>query len=493
MRLAELIAGLPIEGAPAADVEALGVTHDSRRVTTGDLFVALAGSRHDGRVFAAQAIERGAVAVLAAGPPPSGSEPLPAGIPWLVAAEPRALLGVLAARAYAHPDQELVMAGVTGTNGKSTVAALIALIFEAAGHSAGIIGTLGYRLGERRFDGDRTTPEASDLFRILRLMRTAGAEAVAMEVSSHALALGRVTAAGFDVALFLNLTRDHLDFHPDLESYFAAKRKLFGLLRPGGKAVVNRDDAWGRRLIAELPGCLTFGRGGDVSVRSAELEVSGTRAVLATPRGELAVASPLIGRYNLDNLLAAAAAAEALALPHAAVAAAFAAAAPLPGRLEPVDCGQAFPVFVDYAHTDAALAAALRSVRELTHARVVLVFGCGGDRDPGKRALMGRVAGELADLPIVTSDNPRGEDPLTIIAAVEEGLKASGNPAYRVVPDRREAIRRAVAVAGPDAVLLVAGKGHERVQIVGDRELPFSDREEIVRALEEKLGSKAHR
>jgi UDP-N-acetylmuramoyl-L-alanyl-D-glutamate--2,6-diaminopimelate ligase len=497
MRLSELLKEAPPLNDPEVDPEVGGVAHDSRAVEPGDLFVALVGQRFDGRAFASAAVERGAVAV-------AGPEPAPAGlnVPWVTVADPRAALGPLSAAVYGHPDRELVLVGVTGTNGKSTVATLIAAILGAAGLPAGFIGTLGYRFGDRTFPGGHTTPEASDLFRTLRRMRDAGARAVAMEVSSHALDMGRAAGALFDTAVFTNLTRDHLDYHPDMESYFAAKRRIFSQLKPGGtggtagRAVVSVEDPYGRRLAAEMPDAVTFGEGGDVQARDVEMTASGTRGVLMTPRGELPFATALLGRYNLLNLLAAAAAAEALSLPHAAVAAALAAQRPVPGRLEPVDRGQPFPVFVDYAHTDAALDAALRSVREIAQngasvGKVAVVFGCGGDRDRGKRPLMGRVAGELADLPILTSDNPRGEDPLAILAAVEEGVKASGGPGsrgYRLVPDRREAIREAIFTAGPGWAVLIAGKGHEREQIVGDRKIPFYDFDEIEKALEERFG-----
>ena len=493
MRLSELrevLGGSPPQG---DDPEVTGVAHDSRTVEPGDLFVALVGQRFDGRAFVPAAVERGAVAV--AGPLPDAGAPQGLNVPWIPVADPRALLGPLAARVYGHPDREMVMVGVTGTNGKSTVATLVVAVLEAAGVPAGFLGTLGYRYRDRTFPGGHTTPEASDLFRTLRRMRDAGAEAVAMEVSSHALGFGRVNQAAFDVAVFTNLTRDHLDYHGGMEEYFAAKRRLFGEhLKAGGRAVVNVDDPYGRRLAGEIPGALSYGeKDGDVHARDFEMGPAGTRGVLVTPRGEAPFATPLLGRYNLSNLLAAAAVAEALALPLAAVTQALAAQRPVPGRLEPVDRGQPFPIFVDYAHTDAALAAALRSVKEMTAIeKVAVVFGCGGERDAGKRPLMGKVAGELADLAVVTSDNPRGEDPHAIIAAVVEGLKQSGNERYRVMPDRREAIRQAiqaVAAAGPGWALLVAGKGHEDYQILGDRKVPFSDPEEIGRALEERFGS----
>lgn len=504
-RLSQLIAGLPIAGlAPAvADPEVAGVAHDSRRVEPGDLFVAWRGARHDGAAFAPQAVAAGAVAVLAVEgtAPPTAIAPAE-NVPWLTAADPHALLGPLASRAYGHPDRELTLVGVTGTNGKSTVAALLAAILDAAGRPAGLVGTLGYRFGDLHEAGGRTTPEASDLFRLLRRMRDRGAGGVAMEVSSHALTLGRVEGAAFDAAVFTNLTRDHFEFHRGFDDYFAAKKKLFAMLKPGGRGAVNADDAWGSRLLGELTAAaaeggglppVAFGRSGEAEVRvaSADLDAAGIRGAFATPRGELAFTSTLLGDYNLDNLLAAAAAAEALGLPHDAVSAGIAARGPLPGRMQQVTLDaepQGVAVFVDYAHTPAALEAALRSLRRFTGRPVAVVFGCGGERDPGKRPLMGRVAGELSALPIVTSDNPRGEDPLAIISAVEEGLKASGNRRYRVVPDRREAIRRAVAVADEGWAVLIAGRGDEPVQAVGGEERPLIDRAEALEALKERYG-----
>ncbi len=492
MKLADLLAGLPVDpggASPALDVT--GVQHDSRRVVPGDLYMAIVGARHDGRAFLPEAAARGAVAALGAGPAPEGSP-----LPWLSTEDPRAVLAALAARVHGHPERALTLVGVTGTNGKSTVATLAASLLDHAGRPAGFIGTLGYRFGGRDFPGDRTTPEASDFYALLAAMRDAGAQAVAMEVSSHALLQHRVEGALFQVAAFTNLSRDHFDFHPDFESYYQAKRRLFDSIAPGGTAVVHGEDPYGRRLLDELAGrvtTLSYGSDGEVRWEKVELSPKGSRGIAATPRGRLPVSTPLLGSYNLLNVLAVIAIGEALELPHETTAAALAEARPLTGRLEPVDLGQDFPVLVDYAHTPAALDAAARSVRELSGRKLILVFGCGGDRDPGKRPLMGELAGDLAELPIATTDNPRSEDPLNILAAVEEGLRASGSRSYRIVPDRREAIRLAVELAGPEWAVLVAGKGHEQRQIFHDRTVPFSDRGELTAALEARLGHAAHR
>ncbi len=496
MKLSTLIRDLAASGDLGTDPEVFGVRHDSRTVEPGELFVTWSGAKFDGRLFAGQAIERGAVAILADSPRPAET---PREIPWLEAVDPRALLGDLAAPLYGHPDRALTLVGVTGTNGKSTVVELCANILESAGLPCGRIGTLGYTFaGDDLAAGrpaERTTPEASDLFRLLAAMRDRGARAAAMEVSSHALVQGRVRGARFDIGLFTNLTRDHLDFHGDFETYYSAKRSLFEVLKPGGRGVANLDDAYGRRLADELGLVHTFGSSGSgAAVRPAgvNLDDEGMHGALATPRGQVRFRSALLGRYNLSNLLAAAAAAEALELPFDAIAAGIAKTRPLAGRMDAVRAGQPFLAVVDYAHTDAALGAAIRSLRELTGTKVVVVFGCGGDRDPGKRPMMGKIAGDLADLPIATSDNPRSEDPLAILSAVEEGLKASTNRNYRIVPDRREAIRRAVTVAmGGGWSVLVAGKGHENEQIVGNQRLPFSDRNELERAIVEQRGAEA--
>lgn len=482
MKLSELVGGLPLQGDLGTDPEVFGVRHDSRRVEPGDLFVGWKGASHDGATFAPAAAKAGAVAAIADAPRPDG---WPAGRPWLVAESPRGLLGELAATLLDHPDRALRLIGITGTNGKSTTVELVASMLDAAGTEAARIGTLGYRWrGEELLPPGRTTPEASDLFAIFAALRDRGARAAAMEVSSHALVQGRIGPATFEVVAFTNLTRDHLDFHGDYESYFEAKALLFERVREGGRRVVNLDDPWGAKLAARYPDALGYGDGAAVSVTRMELDRRGLRGEIATPAGAVAVESPLLGRYNVDNVLAAVAIGAALGLDRAAIAEGIARTRPLPGRMEPVDAGQEFLAVVDYAHTTAALEAAIRAFRELAGGKVVVVFGCGGDRDPGKREEMGKIAGSLADLPIVTSDNPRSEDPQTIVSAIEVGLRASGNAAYRIVPDRREAIRRGVAIGRAEGWgVLVAGKGHEQVQLVGEKRIPFSDRDEVEKAL----------
>jgi UDP-N-acetylmuramoyl-L-alanyl-D-glutamate--2,6-diaminopimelate ligase len=498
MRLGDLLRGLAPELPPAvAALEVTGLGHDSRRVGPGDLYLAIPGARFDGREFLAEAASRGAVAALGPGPAPPG-----AALPFVENADPRRILAILARRLYGPVGQDLKLVGITGTNGKSTTVTLTAAMFAAAGVPAASLGTLGYLFADRSYlpEVRRTTPEAPDLYRVLAEMVKDGARAAAMEVSSHSLTIGRVDGLLYDVAAFTNLTRDHLDFHPDMESYFAAKRGLFDRLKPNGRAVVHLGDSWGKRLAAELPGALTFGIGeGEVRSENVELSFAGTRARVITPRGAFDLSSPLIGRYNLENLLTAIAVAEALELPQEAILAAIAALKPVNGRLEPVLVGEKHPpALVDYAHTPAALEALLRSVREIAPDRkIVLVFGCGGERDRGKRPLMGRIAGELAEMPVLTSDNPRREDPLQILVEVEKGVKESGNDAYRMVPDRHEAILGAVRAAlrgqsqGERWVILLAGKGHESTQDLGDRVIPFSDRAELEAALRHEIAAMA--
>ena len=497
MRLPELFADLPVLGDVDAAVEVSGIQHDSRAVEVGDLFAALPGARFDGRRFVPDALQRGAVAVLAAAPAEQ-----PVDVPWLLAEQPRALLAPLAHRLYGRPDLEMTMVGVTGTNGKSTVVWVCQAVLEAAGKPAGRLGTLSYSFRDLELPAQRTTPEVSDLVRLLRAMRERGAAAACMEASSHALVLDRLGEVRFDVAVLTNLTRDHLDFHGTMEEYYLAKRRLFSeRLKAGGAAVVNVGDGHGERLVAELrasaasgsPAIVTYGEeDGDVHAVDVVLDPKGIRGRIATPRGELHLETPLLGPFNLENVLAVIAVGEALGLSHAAVEAGLRDVRPVPGRMEPVDLGQPFPVYIDYAHTDDGLRNALQAVRAIAPDRkLAVVFGCGGDRDRGKRPLMGKVAGELADLVVVTSDNPRSEDPQAIMAAIEEGVKASGNDRYRMLPDRRDAIRRAIAIADREWAVLIAGKGNETGQEIAGVKHPFSDREEAVHALQER-GSAAN-
>ncbi len=501
MRLGDAVADLPLrsELSPlAAATEVTGIQHDSRRIRGGDLFVAWRGEVHDGRAFATDAVARGAAAVLSFGPPSAAPS-----VPWLEVDDPRRRMGPVAARLYDHPERELLTAGITGTNGKSTTARLIGACLTRAGRSAAVIGTLGgsvHAPGAGCSDArplgsaapDRTTPESSDLFRMLRRAVDLGARSAAVEVSSHALDQGRLNGLTFDAAVFTNLSRDHLDYHRSMEAYYRAKRRLFSLLRPGGCAVINVDDEHGRRLAADLGNavrvwrCSSAGRSdGDVRVVRSSLDLAGIRAEIETPGGRLSLVSPLLGRFNLENLAAAVATASALGAPPAAIRDAVAAETAPDGRMAPVNRGQEFPVLIDYAHTDGGLRAAIGAIRELSDRRILVVFGCGGDRDRGKRELMGRAVGELADLAIVTDDNPRSEDPALIHRAIVAGLDAAGGCGVEVVPDRRSAIRRAVALAAaePGWAVLVAGKGHEATQTIGERRLPFRDREEAERAL----------
>ncbi len=488
MELSQVLAGLPVRRAndvEGAGVDVTGVSHDSRKVVPGDLFVAWEGEVFDGRRYAPQAVDQGAVAVLAS----VGGDPLP-GVPWLEADDPRRLLGPLAARVFAHPDRDLRMVGITGTNGKTTVSYLVQAILDRAGIPTGVLGTLGYHFRDLSYPGERTTPEAADLYRCLCGMRDAGAEGIAMEVSSHALDQGRVFGATFEVAVFTNLTRDHLDYHGDMESYFEAKTRLFEQLGPDGVAVLNADDPRGRELAARLPRTVTFATDpeaeADVVAVRADLDAQGSSLEVRTPRSTLRLRTQLRGSYNVSNICAAIAVGEAMGIDPEHVVAALEAFEPVDGRLDPVDAGQSFPVFLDYAHTDGGLDAALRSLRDLHDGPVVLVFGCGGGRDQGKRALMGRVAGELSDVTILTDDNPRGEDPRAIHRQVVTGLRAAGRSDYHILGDRRRAIRAALQHASehPGCAVLVAGKGHEREQIVGDQVRSFSDAEEIRGGLE---------
>jgi UDP-N-acetylmuramoyl-L-alanyl-D-glutamate--2,6-diaminopimelate ligase len=478
VKLVELLSVLPDSSFPpsANDVEVTGISADSRTVRPGDAFVAIRGEHADGHEHAVEAGRRGASAIVSDRPAPEG-----VGAPWVRVAEPRRALALLSARLAGNPAEKLVLAGVTGTNGKTTTAMLLESILARRYGRSGFVGTVAYRTGRRELPATQTTPEAPLLQQLLAEMVDSGTPAAAMEVSSHALALDRVDGCRFDVTVFTNLTRDHLDFHGDLETYFQAKKRLFDLRKPAAAAVVNADDASGRRLAAEVAAPVVTwasrGRNADVRADGARSDLSGTSLEVVHRAGRFRISSPLIGRFNVDNLLGAAAAGLALGISEEEIAAGCSGLARVPGRLEPVEAGQPYAILVDYAHTEDALERLLEAVRGLTDRKIILVFGCGGDRDRGKREPMGRIAGALADIAIATSDNPRSEDPEAILAEVEKGLAASGGTKYLKVTDRREAIRTAIDLANPGTVVVIAGKGHERVQVIGNRVIPFDDRE----------------
>jgi UDP-N-acetylmuramoyl-L-alanyl-D-glutamate--2,6-diaminopimelate ligase len=477
--LVELLAALPeaeVSGPPPAG-EVSRVVHDSRRVGRGDLFVAIRGEKADGQEFAAQAVSRGASAVVSDRPAPAE---LAEAVPWIRVPAPRRALGLLSARLAGDPAERLVLAGVTGTNGKTTTASLLEALLAKRHGRAGFLGTVAYRTGRRELAAERTTPDATVVQGLLAEMVAAGLPAAAVEVSSHALALDRLEGCRFDVAVFTNLTREHLDFHGDMEDYFGAKKLLFSLRKPGAPGVINTGDVYGARLSREIAApVLTFSTGtgaADVRAEDVRCDLSGTALSVVHASGRFPVTSPLLGRFNAENLLAASAAGLALGMSGPDIAAALGTVRRVPGRLEPVEAGQPYSILVDYAHTEDALRRLLAAVRELTDKKILLVFGCGGDRDRGKRAPMGEVAGRLADIPIATSDNPRSEDPEAILDQVEEGLKAAGARKYLRIADRREAIRHALDLANTGTVVVIAGKGHETTQVIGDRELTFDDR-----------------
>jgi UDP-N-acetylmuramoyl-L-alanyl-D-glutamate--2,6-diaminopimelate ligase len=463
MDLERLVAALgAVEVVGRAPVEVRDLAYDARAVTPGALFFCVPGSRSDGHDFAAAAVERGAVAVVV-------ERPLELGVPQIVVRDARASMAVAADEFFGRATEELAVAGVTGTSGKTTTAFLLYAILAAAGRRPGLLGTVEARVGGERRGVVRTTPEAIDLQRTFREMLDAGDRSCAMEASSHASQLHRLDRVRFAVLVFTNLSQDHLDFHGDMESYFEAKRRLFTAGRPS--AAINLGDEYGRRLAAELPEALTFGLAPAAAIGPAALD---------------GVDLKLRGRFNVENALGALAAARLLGIDDAAITRGLESVRGVPGRFESVEEGQPFTVIVDYAHKPDALENVLRTARELTRGRVICVVGAGGDRDRGKRPLMGRLASELADVAIVTSDNPRSEEPQAIIDEIVAG--AVGD--VEVEPDRATAIARAIELAHEGDVVLIAGKGAEQGQQFADRTIPFDDREAAREALRT-LGARA--
>jgi UDP-N-acetylmuramoyl-L-alanyl-D-glutamate--2,6-diaminopimelate ligase len=464
-----------------------GVSYDSRRVRPGDVFVALKGLKADGSVFVQQAIERGAVAVVAQAARPAGVS-----VPWLLVEDSRLALAHAAAEFAGHPSRDMRVVGVTGTNGKTTTAYLLAAIFEAAGVPCGLLGTVGYRIGTETRAATHTTPEAPEVQAMLREMVEGGCGACAMEVSSHALSLHRVSGMTFAAGVFTNLTRDHLDFHEDMEAYFQAKRRLFEMLPRDAPSLINLDDPRGASLveIAGRPVTYAINRPADITPGPLSFSLDGLRFDVRTPRGTLHVKSSLVGRPNVYNILAAVSAGTALGLSFAAIESGIANLDGVPGRFQVVSGSKDdITVVVDYAHTDDALRNLLETARPLAPGRLITVFGCGGDRDRTKRPLMGAVAGRLSDLIVITSDNPRGEDPQRIIDEVLRGITPdTKRDQARIITevDRRVAIDKAVDMARPGDLILLAGKGHEKYQVIGGQVLPFDD----VAVAREALGRK---
>ena len=470
MRLDRIVSGVP---AGAGDLEITGLAYDTRAVRPGTLFFCVPGFRRDGHEFAPDAIAHGAAALVV-------ERPLKLEVAEIRVPSVRAAMGPAAAAFYGDPTARLETVGVTGTNGKTTTAFLVRALLEADGRQTGLLGTVKSVIGGAERDVERTTPEANDLQRTFREMLDAGDVACAMEVSSHALDLHRADAIHFAVAIFTNLTQDHLDFHGTMEEYFRAKRSLF-VDAGAGCAVVNIDDPYGARLASELPGPITFAVERDAAYRASDLTtgLDGSRFTVHGPDGKVHLQSPLPGRFNVYNVLGALAAVRSLGVPLETAAAAITTAGHVPGRFQPVDAGQQFAVLVDYAHTPDSLENVLRAARGLLAdaspgqgGRVHVVFGCGGDRDRGKRPLMGEIAARLADRVIVTSDNPRSEDPEAIIREILVGAGAG----VEHDADRRRAIESAISGAQSGDVVVIAGKGHEQGQeFEAGRKIPFDD------------------
>jgi len=480
--LADLVVllGRDVEAADAADQVLTGITHDSRAVRPGDLYVGLPGSRAHGADFSAAAAASGAAAMLTDRP---GPHPLPT----VTVPKPRAVLGKVASWVYGDPSHAIDVVGVTGTNGKTTTAYLLDAGLRAAGRRTGLIGTVETRIGDEVMASVHTTPEAPDLQALLAVMREDGVGAVAMEVSSHGLALGRVDGTSYAAAIFTNLSQDHLDFHADMDDYFKAKAKLFDAR--SRVAVINVDDPAGERLLhmTRLPVTTTSAAGRSVAdwqARDITHEPNGTTFRLLGPSGEdTPVRTRLTGDYNVANALSAVAALVSIGIDLDAAVTGVGELAGVPGRLERVEAGQDWLAFVDYAHTPDSVETVLRTLREITAGRLVAVLGCGGDRDRGKRPLMGAAAATFADVAVITNDNPRSEDPQAIIDAMVDGAR-QGDAQLHVEPDRHAAIELAVSLAASGDTVAVLGKGHEQGQELADRTVPFDDRLVLREAIE---------
>lgn len=485
MRLRDLIDGMTIEdfqGDP--DLKISGIAYDSRRVEPGNLFVALRGHRQDGHDHIEDAVSRGAAAVVVEQPPSTGGERQTNGVAMIRVSDARRTLSRLAVRFFDAPFKTMRLIGITGTNGKTTTAYLLESILLAAGKVPGVIGTINYRFPGHVLEAPVTTPESLDLMQTLRRMADSAVTDVVMEVSSHSLDQGRVRDCPFQVAVFTNLSQDHLDYHQTMEAYFDAKTRLFATSAKNGAigpvwAVINADDPKGQELIHLTKArVVTYGREKGCLIRAENIRLSraGLKARLITPAGERDIASLLIGAHDIYNIMAAAGTAWALGIDLESIHSGILRLRGVPGRLETVQNRLGLTLIVDYAHTPDALLKALQAVRALTAGRVITVFGCGGDRDRGKRKEMGRIAGMGSDKVFITSDNPRTEDPAAIASQIEAGVIESGSTEYVLDLDRNQAIQRAVKMAGNEDLVLIAGKGHETYQIIGTLKRPFDDR-----------------
>jgi UDP-N-acetylmuramoyl-L-alanyl-D-glutamate--2,6-diaminopimelate ligase len=488
MKLKDVLAGVPLlrfNGNETEDIQ--GIAYSSKNVQPGFMFTALKGAKTDGHEFIEEALHRGAVAVLSDRPKPENFTQT-----WIQVSDTREALALSSANFYSHPSQKMKVIGITGTKGKTTITYILEEILKKSRFIPGVIGTISYRGPQMSVPAERTTPEAPDIQRILHEMLDHRATHCIMEVSSHALDLKRVMEIGFDIVVFVNLSGDHLDYHQTMDKYFEAKKKLFFLNHKNRMAVVNGDDRWGKKLLSELStGAITYGLEPSAMVRGENfaLNEEGIEASVKYPGGQLAVSSSLLGKPNLYNILASVAVALTLNLPLKAIKEGISSLKGVPGRFEPIENSLGFHIFVDYAHTDDALKNLLETVRELNPKRIILVFGAGGDRDKTKRPRMGEAAGTLSDWAIITSDNPRSEEPMAIISDIEKGIQKTGTQNYQIIPDRREAIEQALSLGEKGDYILIAGKGHEDYQIIKDKIIHFDDAEVIREILQAKGGN----
>jgi len=487
MKLDQLLTGIPgvnLYGSP--DIEIAGITYSSKEVKKNFLFAALKGEKSDGNDFIEEALSNGAAAVL------SENNPLPGfSEAWIQANETRKIMALISANFYGHPSQKLNVIGITGTKGKTSVTYILESILSHAGFEPGVIGSISYRGPGFNKPAKRTTPESPDVQRMMREILDNGGTHCLIEVSSHSLELNRASGIGFDVTVFTNLSGEHLDYHKSMDRYFSAKKKLFQIGPKNRIAVINTDDPWGEKLKAQISGgVVSFGLKESAAVHAREfvLKEDGLDIQIRFPAGRMSISSPLLGKPNVYNILASVATALFLNIPIPKIKEGLRALKGIPGRFQKIPNEKDLHIFVDYAHTDDALKKLLETAQELGTRRTIVVFGAGGDRDRSKRARMGQAAGRLADWSIITSDNPRSEDPLAIIGDIEGGIQTTGTDQYEIIPDRKEAIAQALRMARAGDYVLIAGKGHEDYQIIGNKTYHFDDAEVITELLSSGVG-----